>query len=157
MTQAPEDSQWLFGYSSCSVDRSGAVCHLRRSVNETILGPVRWPDQHGRTRVDGDREFSPSGESALRLGLRACDHVRMVRARSSPHRRSALAALPGCAVLRGCGESSATYPVAALVLGLGTSRKWLTPAGSKSPWSTAGSRSNPLGQVTVRLSGSTRT
>lgn len=38
-----------------------------------------------------------------------------------------------------------------------TSRKWDTPAGSKSPWSTAGSRSNPLGHTTVRLSGSTTT
>jgi hypothetical protein len=87
MTQAPEDSQGLFGYSSCAVDHSGAVCHLRRSVNETIPGPVRWPDQHGRTRVDGDRELSPSGKSGLRFGLRACDHIQMVRARSSPDRR----------------------------------------------------------------------
>ena len=72
---------------------------------------------------------------------------------------------PGCTALplrvsptlRGCGKSLSTYPVAVRVLGLGTSRKWLTPAGSKSPRSTAGTRSKPLGQVTVRLSGSTRT
>ncbi len=87
MTQAPEDSQGLFGYSSCAVDHSGAVCHLRRSVNETTLGPVRWPDQHGRTRVGGDREIAPSGKSGMRFGLRACDHIRMLRARSSPDRR----------------------------------------------------------------------
>ncbi len=88
MTQAPEDSKWLFGYSSCPVDHSGAVCHLRWSVNETVLGPVRWPDQHGRTRVGGDREVAPSGKSGLCVGLRACDHVGMVRGRSSPGWRS---------------------------------------------------------------------
>ena len=88
MTQAPEDSQWLFGYSSCPVDHSGAVCHLRLSVNEAVLGPIRWPDQHGRTRVDGDREVAPSGKSSLCVGLRACDRVRMVRAPPVPGRRS---------------------------------------------------------------------
>lgn len=87
MTQAPEDSQWLFGYSSCPVDHSGAVCHLRWCVAETVFGPVRWPDQHGWTRVGGDREIAPSGKSDMRFGLRACDHIRMLRARSSPHRR----------------------------------------------------------------------